>query len=81
MYKLKDLQGAGMREGVIYNTKEEIIKDLCSFHNQDFTGTDREKKAISIEEFFKVWYFETINDQLEYLLDYGCWELVEIKGD
>lgn len=34
-YKLIDLQGAGMREHITYNSREEVRQDLLDFHSQD----------------------------------------------
>ncbi len=79
MYGLEDLQGAQMREGVIYKSKKAIVKDLSSFHDQDFTGTDSKDKELSISDYFKFWKINTIQKQLDWLLDYGSWGLIEIK--
>jgi len=79
MYKLKDLQGAGMREKMIYKSKKAIVEDLINFHDQDFTGTDNKDNELSIKKYFKFWKINTIQKKLEWLLDYGCWELIKIK--
>ena len=80
MFKLNDLQGAEMRKDVVYRSKKAVVKDLTNFHDQDFKGTDGKDNELSINEYFKFWKLDTTKKQLAYLLDYGCWELVEVNN-
>lgn len=36
MFKLIDKQGAGLKEDILFKSKEEIRQNLISFHNQDY---------------------------------------------
>lgn len=38
MYKLIDKQGTGLKEDVLFESKEEVRKHLADFHNQDYEG-------------------------------------------
>lgn len=41
-YKLKDLQGAGMKEGLVFDTKTSVRNHLYDFHRQDTELTGEE---------------------------------------
>lgn len=72
-YKLKDLQGEGLKEDYIFDNKEEIIDNLADFHNQDWT----DERYPTIYDLLDTL---TEAEQLDYLCDYGSWEVVEIKS-
>ena len=70
-YKLKDLQGAGLKEDYIFADKHEIIDNLTYFHSQDWTG---EKDLNSLLR-----DMENDEARLAFLCDYGQWEVYEIE--
>lgn len=37
-YKLVDGQGEGLKEDIIFNSKEEVRQNLILFHSQDWEG-------------------------------------------
>lgn len=74
-YKLKDLQGQGLKENHIFNSKAEVIENLASFHNADYEGQrDDGTRYKDIYEFLDT--LKSPHAQLEFLLDYGEWELI-----
>ena len=77
MYKLKDLQGAGLKEDYVFRSKKEVVKNLTNFHDQDFQGTDNKNNELSLLEYFKFWKINTTKKQLSWLLDYGSWNLIK----
>lgn len=64
-YQIEDKQIPGrlFADGAIFTTKEEVRKQLISFHSNDTDEPERIEKMT-----------------LEEILDYGEWELVEIKN-
>jgi hypothetical protein len=81
MYKIIDLQGDngfGLTKGR-FKTKKAIVERLASFHDVDFTGCINEKGEdieVSIFEFLK--QFKTTQAKLDYLLQYGEWEIKKV---
>jgi hypothetical protein len=56
------------------------VKVLADFHDVDFTGcinVNGEDTEVSIDDFLK--QFKTIQDKLDYLCDYGQWDVKRIK--
>jgi len=78
MYKLKDLQGSGLKEDYTFKNKKEVVQNLTDYHNQDFTGTDNKDKELTLPQYFRFWKINTTQKQLDWLLDYGMWELIKI---
>lgn len=81
MYKVRDCEFQDevyFREGQIFKSKKELVKELINYHDIDFTGCDDNDNELSIEEFFKFYNIEGIENQLEWLLDYGCWDIKKI---
>ena len=82
-YRIKDLQfedryfGGG--EGTIFNSKEEIVEQLASYHDIDFTGVDDEDNELTIKQYFKFWEINGVESQLNWLLNYGEWAIEEVK--
>ncbi len=80
MYKLIDLQGdngCSLTEKR-FKTKKELIKALINFHEIDFTGVDNKDNELSIVEYFKFWKINTVQKQLDYLCEYGEWDIKKI---
>ena len=77
MYKLIDLQGVGTMADRKFKTKKEIIEALASYHDIDFTGCLPDNQEISIYEYLK--QFKTTQVKLDYLLQYGEWEIRKVK--
>lgn len=75
---VKDYNGFSLTEEK-FKTKKDIVKRLASFHDVDFTGCI-DKNGIDIEvslyEFLK--QFKTTEQKLNYLLDYGMWDIEKI---
>lgn len=44
------------------------------FHDIDFMETDKNNE-LSIEKYFKFWKIKTTHDKLNFLLDYGGWDI------
>ena len=84
MYKIRDLQFGcryfGGDRGIIFKSKKEIVNQLASYHDIDFTGADMEDNELSIWEFFRFYKINTIKEQLNYLLQYGQWEIEKVRG-
>jgi hypothetical protein len=80
MYRIKDLQieGRYFADGEPFKTKKEVVNQLASYHDIDFTGTDDKDNELSIWEYFKFWKINTTEKQLDYLLQYGEWEIEKV---
>ena len=82
-YKIRDLQFDiryfGGDSGIIFKTKAEIVNALADYHDIDFTGCDNKDNELDIRDYFKFWKINTIQKQLDFLLDYGEWKLERIK--
>lgn len=73
-YKLKDLQGGGLKEDYIFKNKEEIIQNLADYHNQDFESENWEHIYALLASMY------TEQEKLDWLCDWGGWEVVEVTG-
>jgi len=69
--------GEEFRNGEIFRNKKEVIKTLVSYHSIDWTGEDDNGNEITLEE--KIKQFKTIQEKLEFLLDYGVWGIQRRK--
>jgi len=83
MYKIIDLQGDNgfLLTKEYFKTKKTIIKRLADFHDIDFTGCIDDKGEeieVSLFEFLK--QFKTTQAKLDYLLDYGMWEVKRTRA-
>lgn len=64
-FQIIDLQGAGIHEAEYYETKEEIRQHLIAYHSIDWEAEDGD-----------------INQKtLEFLLDYGTWQIEEVEAE
>jgi len=76
MYRIKDLQieGRYFWEGHRFKNKEEMIEALACYHDIDYIGEDDQGN-----EYYDIWKFldtlKTASKQLNWLLDYGQWEV------
>jgi len=82
MYKIKDLQFDvryfGGDEGIIFKTKKEIMEHLVSYHDNDYSGVKSNKEPYKdIYEFLKT--LKNDYTRLDWLLEYGQWEIEYIK--
>jgi hypothetical protein len=81
-YRIRDLQFEvryfGNDEGIIFNSKKEIIDQLASYHDIDYKGVkDNDEPYEDIYEFLNT--LKTDKNKLDWLLDYGQWEIEEYK--
>ena len=78
-YRIRDLQFECryFADGAVFNSKEEILEQLISYHDIDFIGVDKDDNELTIEEYFKFYKIDTFEKQLEWILDYGEWEIEE----
>ena len=68
-YKIKDLQGEGMKEGMLFGSKAEVIEHLADYHNNDWTD----------ERYDHIYYLLktlTAEEKLNFLCEYGSWEVL-----
>ena len=80
MYKIVDLQVGGyFADGEMFKNEKEVVEQLISYHDIDFAGADDKDKELSIEEYFKFWKINTTKEQLNWLLDWGSWELEKVS--
>ncbi len=81
MYLIADLQipGRYFADGSKYKTKSDIVEQLLSYHDIDFSGTDDKDNELDIYEYLKFWKINTIQQQLDWVLNHGQWELEEVK--
>lgn len=79
MYLIADLQlpGRYFADGAVYKTKTEIVNQLASYHSIDFSGCLRDNEECSIFEYLK--QFKTVQEKLDYLLEYGEWRIEKIR--
>lgn len=80
MYLIKDCQNVGryFGDGIKFKNKKEVVDQLISYHDNDFTGTDNKENELPLAVYLKFWDIKTIKDQLDWLLDYGMWELEKV---
>lgn len=74
-YKIIDLQDANFFNEIIFKSKEEVVEALLNLHNNDFNNNDFN----TIEDLFKHFKVNTIEEKLNWLCDYGSWEIKSIK--
>jgi hypothetical protein len=70
-YKIIDLQCADFFDEIIFKSKEDVVEALLILHNNDFNNSDFNK----IEDLFKHFKVNTIEEKLNWLCDYGSWEI------
>ena len=81
MYQLRDclFPCRLYADGHIFKNKKEILETLIAYHDVDFTGVDKNDDEVSIKEYFQAWGINGFKNQLNYLLDYGEWEIIEVN--
>lgn len=79
-YKIADNQRGGyyFADGEIFKTKKDVAEQLMDYHDIDFKGTDENDNELSIEEFLKHHKIDSLEDKLNWVLEYGDWTLEEI---
>ena len=80
-YRIRDLQFdyRYFADGVIFDSIEQIIFQLASYHSIDYEGVKDDGKDTPYEDIYE--FLATLGDdkaRLEWLLDYGEWELEEV---
>ena len=75
MYKIIDNDGMGTHADEKFKTKKEIVEHLANYHDIDFKGTDDKDNELDIWKYFKFWKIKTIKERLDWLLDYGNWDI------
>jgi hypothetical protein len=78
MYRVIDRQGMGTMESRVFKTKADIVEALASYHSIDFFGLLEDREA-TIYDYLK--QFKTIQAKLDYLSDYGDWEIETIRKE
>lgn len=83
MYRIADLQITGryFSEGAIYETKADVVEQLVDYHSIDFSGTDDKDNELEIWEYLEFWKINTTQKQLDWVLEYGQWDIEEVKSD
>ena len=72
---------AGIIAVNLLQMKKAIVEALASYHDIDFTGCIDDKGEeieVSLFEFLK--QFKTTQAKLDYLLDYGQWEVKRTRA-
>jgi hypothetical protein len=80
MYMIIDLQVPGryFAGGALFKNKVQIVDQLADYHDIDFSGTDDKGNKLSIKEYFKFWKIDTVQKQLDFLLEHGDWKLEKV---
>lgn len=78
-YKIIDTQVGGyFADGHKFKNKAEVIGQLTSYHDIDYEGEkDDGTPYENMEEFINT--LPTEEEQLNFLLEWGQWELEEVK--
>ena len=76
-YKIIDLQCADFFDEIIFKSKEEVVDALLIIHNNDFNNSDFN----TIEDLFKHFKVNTIEEKLNWLCDYGSWEIELLNNE
>jgi hypothetical protein len=80
MYKIRDLQFECryFADEALYENKEQIMVELADYHNIDYSGVKQND-----EPYKDIWEFlNTLKDdetRLNWLLEYGQWEIEEVE--
>ena len=81
MYKIRDCQFdcRYYADGHSFKSKKEIAEELIQYHSIDFSGTDDKDNELDIWYYLEFWKIKTWKDKLNWILEYGDWEIEEIK--
>ena len=81
-YKIKDNQlDRYFADRELFNNFEEIVNQLASYHDNDFSGVDNKDNELAIKEYFDYWKIITIEEKLKWLLEYGEWTIHDEDGN
>lgn len=76
-YRIIDMQGGGLMQDDIFESKQEVVDRLASFHSVDYTGEKFDGTPYKdIYEFLDT--LKGCYSQLDWLLEYGKWAVEEI---
>jgi len=82
MYKIIDNQlDSYFAGGDVFDTIEDVVSQLISYHDIDFTGVDENDNELSLSDYLKHWGIVETKEQLNWLLDYGEWEIERVGDD
>ncbi len=79
MYKLKRIQGDDIMQDDIFKTKQGVLDRLAGYHDSDFNG-ERSDGTPYKHIFELLDELETEAERLDWLLEWGQWELEEVDG-
>lgn len=81
MYKIADLQipGRYFADGSKYKTKSDIVEQLLSYHDIDFSGTDDKNNELDIWDYLVFWKIKTTKERLDWVLEYGQWAIEKVE--
>ena len=82
MFQIEDLQNGGrlFADGSLFKNKREILEQLISYHDTDFSGVDDKDNELEIKDYLKFWKIKGLKAQLAWILDYGEWAIIKVKG-
>lgn len=80
-YKIKDCQFdcRYFADGEIFDNIEDIAEQLIQYHSIDFSGVDEDDNELEIEEYLQYYGIITPEQRLNWVLEYGQWELEEVN--
>ena len=79
MYRIIDCQGVGTHQDETFKTKREVAKHLIDYHSVDFSGSDDKDNELEIWDYLKFWKINNWKEKLEWVLDYGSWDIEETR--
>ena len=76
-YLIRDLQidGRYYADREEFESEEDVVEVLLSYHSIDFSGVDDDDNELDIYEYLEYHNITTIKEQLDWVLEYGFWEL------
>jgi len=80
-YRIRDLQFdvRYFSDGAVFKTKADVVVQLAEYHSIDYEGQkDNGEYYENIWEFLNT-YKEDEEAKLQWILDYGQWELEEVE--
>ena len=82
MYMIRDMQFdlRYFADGRTYKSKKEVLDQLICFHSIDWGETTEVNEERGIHQYLKEEY-NTNEERLDFMLDYGSWELVTAESE